>query len=325
MSLNKPFLLYPVGKNYLWGGERLKFKYGKNLPFSPLAETWECSTHPDGISVVSSGEYQGKTLSDVLKLHPDFLGSHPKTKPELPILIKFLDAQKELSIQVHPDDEYADRFENGQRGKAEVWYVLEADEDAKIVYGVHHQTDKDTILKSIEEGTVDKYLLKIPIKKGDVFFISPGTIHALCRGAVVAEIQENSNLTYRLYDYGRIDANGNRRELHIDKALSVAKLVPSIEPRQPMHIIKYKPFCADELITRCEYFEIHRILLNGVMNFSSDSESFRVLLCIDGRSVFQFGAKDEKLFVEKGQCVFIPANSCEIKISGEASFLDTRC
>lgn len=324
----KPFMLKPCGKDYLWGGSRLNDDFSKEIDMIPLAETWECSTHPDGPSTVASGEFTGQTLSDVLKSHPEFLGTHPKTSGELPILIKFIDAKKDLSVQVHPTDEYASKHENGQLGKTEMWYVLDATKGAKLVYGLLHDTDKVVFRKSIKDGTVEKYLQKVPIKKDDVFYIEAGTIHAIGAGALVAEIQENSNLTYRLYDYDRVDKNGKKRELHIDKALEVASLKASAEPRQPLRVLKYRLGCASELLCRCKYFEVYRMIVNtersrGLVGYQADSSSFRVLLCTDGCGCIYFGG-NESIGFFKGDCIFVPANSAKLRIHGQAQFLDVR-
>ena len=254
-SVNSPFLLRPIGKDYLWGGTRLRTEFGKELPEEPLAESWECSIHPDGLSVVGSGVWEGRTLSEVLKEHPELLGTHPGTEGELPILIKLIDAKSDLSVQVHPDDEYARVYEHGQRGKTEMWYVMDAAEDTKLVYGFYHDMDKNTLKKSLSDGTVEKYLQKVKIKKDDVFFIEAGTVHAIGSGALIAEIQENSNLTYRMYDYNRVDKNGKLRELHVDKAVEVANLKGSSEPRQPLRVLKYRKGAASELLCRCKYFQ----------------------------------------------------------------------
>jgi mannose-6-phosphate isomerase len=327
-SAYKPFLLTPAGQDYLWGGSRLNDDFSKGIDLSPLAETWECSTHPDGPSIVASGEHKGETLSEVIKNHPEYLGTHPKSQGELPILIKFIDAKNDLSVQVHPDDEYARTHENGQLGKTEMWYVLDATHDAKLIYGLNHDTDKETMRKGIEQGTLGKYLQKVRIKKDDLFYIKAGTIHAIGAGALIAEIQENSNLTYRLYDYDRIDKNGNKRELHIDKALEVANLKASHEPRQPMRVLKYRQGCASELLCRCEYFEVNRMIVNTercrqMVEYQADGTSFRVLLCTDGCGSIHFG-DGEYLSFFKGDCIFAPANSVAIKIHGKAQFLDVR-
>lgn len=324
----EPFLLKPAAKDYLWGGNRLNNEFEKNINLSPLAETWECSTHPDGPSNVASGRFSGMTLSEVLENNPEFIGSHPGTKGELPILIKFIDAKKDLSVQVHPSDEYAKEFENGQLGKTEMWYVLDATKEAHLVYGLNHDMDQITMRKSIEDGTFEKNLQKVKVEKDDLFFIEAGTIHAIGAGALIAEIQENSNLTYRLYDYNRVDKHGNKRELHIDKALAVSDLKASEAPKQPMRVLKYRKGCAMELLTRCKYFEVYRMLVNTercheLVKYSSDDESFRVLLCINGCGSIRYESGEIMEFF-KGDCIFFPAESVEVKIHGKAQFLDVR-
>ncbi|MFG6328118.1 MAG: class I mannose-6-phosphate isomerase [Lachnospiraceae bacterium] len=320
-----PFLLRPSGKDYLWGGSRLNDDFAKNIDLTPLAETWECSTHPDGPSFVDSGRFYGQTLSMVLEAHPEYLGTHPCTNGELPILIKFIDAKEDLSVQVHPDDSYARKYENGQSGKSEMWYVLDADKDAKLVYGLIHECDSQTVRNAIENGTIMGYLQKVPVKKDDLFFIEAGTIHAIGAGTLLAEIQENSNLTYRLYDYGRTGNNGKKRCLHIDKALEVANLGRMAEPGQPPRVLKYRKGEASELLCRCKYFEVHRIILNTGRHsvyYRTDEISFRVLLCLEGCGSIKF--ESEVLDFEKGRCIFVPANSVEINIYGRAQFLEVR-
>lgn len=325
-ELNKPFLLKPAGKDYLWGGRRLNDEFAKEIDMCPLAETWECSTHPDGLSFVASGNFSGKSLTEVLMMHPDYLGSHAEGYEGLPVLIKFIDANKDLSVQVHPADSYAAAYEKGELGKTEMWYVLDATKDAQIVYGLNREVSAGELRKSINTGTVGKYLQKVKVEKNDVFFLDPGTIHAIGAGVLVAEIQENSNLTYRLYDYDRIDKEGNKRELHIDKALDVANLKSSSEPRQPLRVLKYKPGIASELLGRCKYFEVHRMIINTERRqevwFKADELSFRVLLCINGCGIMSFG--DEMLDIYKGDCFFVPANSVNIRLHGKMQLLDVR-
>lgn len=325
-GLRKPFLLRPSGKDYLWGGKRLNDEFAKNIDMRPLAETWECSTHPDGPSFVVGGEFDGQTLANVLKVHPEYLGTHPITKGELPILIKFIDAKQDLSVQVHPDDAYARAHEGGQLGKTEMWYVLDASKDAQLVYGLRHDTDAEALRKSIADGTLEKNLQKIPIQKNDMFFIEPGMIHAIGAGALVAEIQESSNLTYRLYDYDRVDKNGQKRQLHVDQALAVANLKSSAEPRQPLRVLKYRQGVASELLCRCKYFEVHRMLVNTerrqTVHYRADSVSFRVLLCVNGCGVITYA--NGMIRVYKGDCIFVPADSAELSLHGTMRFLDVR-
>lgn len=324
--MNKPFLLRPSGKDYLWGGKRLNDEFEKKIPLFPLAETWECSTHPDGPSWVVGGEFDGLELAQVLRQHPEFLGTHPDTNGELPILIKFIDADKDLSVQVHPDDSYATSHENGQLGKTEVWYVLDAARDAKLVYGFRHDTQESEIRAAIAQGTVMKHLQQVPVHKDDVFFLQPGTVHAIGKGALIAEIQQNSNLTYRLYDYDRTDQNGQKRPLHVDKAMAVSDFRSSAEPRQPLRVLKYQQGMASELLCRCKYFEVYRILVNTErrqqVRYRSDELSFRVLLCVNGCGTIRF--EEESLEFYKGDCIFVPADSVELKIHGQAQFLDVR-
>lgn len=326
----EPFLLKPVGKDFLWGGSRLNDDFSKKIEMEPLAETWECSTHPDGISTVDSGRFKGMLLSEVLKEHPEYLGTHPRTKNgELPILVKFIDAKKDLSVQVHPDDEYAKEHENGSLGKTEMWYVLDAAKDAKLIYGFYHDMDRETLQKSLLDGTVEKYLQKVKIKKDDVFYVEAGKVHGIGAGALIAEIQENSNLTYRLYDYNRVDKNGKSRTLHIDKALEVADLKSSAAPRQPMRVLNYRQGCATELLCRCRYFQVERLLVNTercrqMADFQTGANSFSVLLCTNGCGTL-FGEQGEPINFFRGDCIFVPANSIPLKIHGRAQLLKIGC
>lgn len=328
-SKTKPFLLRPAGKDNLWGGSRLNDDFSKNIDLYPLAETWECSTHPDGPSTVASGEHSGKLLTQVIKEHPEYLGTHPHTKDELPILIKFIDAKKDLSVQVHPNDEYAMKHENGSLGKTEMWYVLDASKDSKLIYGFNHDVKKETLQKSLENGTIEKYLQKVKIEKDDVFYVEAGTVHGIGAGALIVEIQESSNLTYRLYDYNRLDKHGNLRELHIEKALNVVDLKGSAEPRQPMRVLNYKKGCASELLCRCKYFQVERQLINTercreMVDFQTGSNSFQVLLCTNGCGVL-FDENGEYINFFKGDCIFVPANSVPLKIHGKVQMLKINC
>lgn len=324
--MNKPFWLSPSGKDYLWGGQRLNSEFEKGIDMEPLAETWECSTHPDGPCYIASGDMKGMSLAEAIKIHPEWLGTRHEANGELPILIKFIDANQDLSIQVHPTDEYALEHENGQKGKTEMWYVLDAVRDSKLVYGFSHDVDADTVKASIADGTLTNHLQKVEVKKNDLFFIEAGIVHAIGAGALIAEIQENSNLTYRLYDYDRVDCNGQKRDLHVDKALEVAKLTSSASPRQPLRVLKYSQGVASELLCRCKYFEVFRMIVNTerrqIVEYQADELSFRVLLCVDGCGVIKYEEETRQFY--KGDCVFIPANSDVLTIHGQAQFLDIR-
>ena len=324
----RPFLLKPAGKDYLWGGHRLKDDFSKEIDMEPLAETWECSTHPDGPSMVASGAHKGMLLTEVLKEYPEYMGTHPKTDGGLPILIKFIDAKQDLSVQVHPDDEYARKYEHGSLGKTEMWYVLDATKDAKLVYGFYHDISKEKLKKSLEEGTVERYLQKVKVKKDDLFYIEAGTVHAIGAGILIAEIQECSNITYRMYDYNRMDKDGKPRTLHIERALEVANRIGTQTPRQPMRVLRYQKGCASELLCRCKYFQVERQLINTekcreMADFQTDGNSFQVLLCVDGCGTL-FG-EGEMIHFFKGDCIFVPADSMPLKLHGRAQMLKVRC
>ncbi len=323
-----PFLLAPAGKDYIWGGTRLKKDFAKQLDFSSLAETWECSTHPDGPSVVISGPYQGQALQNVLVKRPDFVGTHPQVvNGQIPILVKLIDAAQDLSVQVHPSDEYARVNENGQLGKTEMWYVLHAEPDAKLVYGFTRDMTRELVLKTLEDKTFPQYLQYIPVHTNDVFYIEPGTVHAIGKGIVLAEVQENSNITYRLYDYDRVDKSGRARALHRTQALAVANLKAGTEPVQPMRVLNYQPGCAKELIGRCKYFLVERMLVNCSTEhpfvYQTGHNSFRVLLCTQGEGYISW--ETEKLPFKKGDCLFVPADSIPLQMVGNTQFLQVSC
>lgn len=322
-----PFLLSPKGKCYLWGGTRLKDEYSKEINLVPLAETWECSTHPDGQSTVESGKYKGRLLSDVIKAHPEYLGVH--SSGDLPILIKLIDAEKDLSIQVHPDDLYAREREGAVRGKREFWYILDAEKNSTITYGFLHELSKDEVRECVNNGTIEDHLQKIPVKRGEVYYIPEGYVHAIGAGVLIAEIQDNSNLTYRLYDYNRKNENGQLRELQVEKALEVACLKKALIPRQPIKVLRFKRGYVTENLFNSEYFSIERIRLNTEQRqepatFNICNKTFQVLLCIGGYGSF-FWRGDWIFNFKKGDCIFIPVNSAQIKLQGVAQFLKVKC
>ena len=265
-------------------------------------------------------------MTEVIKNHPEILGTHPRTRDALPILIKLIDAKKDLSVQVHPDDDYARIYEHGSLGKSEFWYVLEAEPGASLVYGFSQDMTEEQVRQGIADGTIRKYLQKVPVKRNDVFFVQAGTVHAIGKGIVIAEIQESSNLTYRLYDYNRRDRNGNLRELHIDKALDVLNLHSSAEPVQPMRLLNYQPGFASEFLTRCRYFQVERILLSAEaseVSYYTDSSSFEVLMCVQGQGVLK--GKKLRIPFRKGDTIFVPADSEALSFSGKAELLGVNC
>ena len=317
----KTIQLTPSCKDYLWGGEKLRTEYGIQSELHPLSEAWMLSCHPDGPSYLPDGS----TFQQYINTHPGCLGTHCEKFSEFPVLAKLIDAKKDLSIQVHPSNEYALEHEH-QYGKTEMWYVLDASKDAKLVYGLKRERTEQQMRDAIAKGTLMKDLQWVPVKKDDLFFIEAGTIHAIGAGALVAEIQENSNLTYRLYDYDRVGKDGKKRELHIDKALDVANLKGSAEPKQPLRVLKYRQGVASELLTRCKYFEVYRMIVNTErrqkVHYRADEIAFRVLLCVNGCGTISH--ENGTIPFYKGDCIFVPADSETLTIHGQAQFLDVR-
>ena len=310
----KPLKLKPVYKDYIWGGTKLKTKYGKKTDFSPVAESWELSCHKDGLSVIDGGEFNGETLDSVIKQNPDMLGTYCKAN-ELPILIKLIDAADNLSVQVHPDNKQAQLWEN-QNGKTEMWYVIEAEEDAQIIYGVSKNIDKERLEKEILNKSVEKVLKTVRSQKGDVFFVEAGTIHAIGKGNIIAEIQQNSNVTYRLYDYGRVGKDGKERELHIEKGVKAANC-KKLDARKI-------PSCSDgtRLLGSCEYFAVKEVKLSGKKTFVADEKSYHAIIVTEGNAELSCEDYSEKLTA--GQTVFVPAALGEYTLSGKATVLLTQ-
>ncbi|MDE5582771.1 MAG: mannose-6-phosphate isomerase, class I [Ruminococcus sp.] len=312
--------LSPSVKNYIWGGTRLITEYGKGVDGTErISETWECSVHQDGESVVVSGEYKGKTLGSVIEMHPEYLGKNNRNG--FPVLIKFIDAGKDLSIQVHPDDEYA-RVHEGQNGKSEMWYVMEAEEGATLVYGFEHDVTAEEVCQALGNGRITDFLHYEKIKKGDLFFIPSGTVHAIGKGTVIAEIQENSNVTYRVYDYDRTDGNGLKRELHTEKALDVMNLSPTLKKNFHDDFYDCGKYSRKTLCV-CDYFRTEKIDIRESYFFEVGDDSFQVLLCIDGSAVIK--SRYGQSPVLKGECFFIPSGMGKTEIHGSAEFLKVSC
>ena len=316
--------LQPAGMDYLWGGTSLREEYGKKIDLTPLAETWECSVHPDGPSAVANGEYQGKTLAEVLKLHPEWMGTKV-TFGKLPILVKFIDAKKDLSVQVHPSDEYA-RVHEKDNGKTEMWYVLDADEGANLIYGFQHPVTEEILRETVASGTLGKHLQKVEVHKGDVYYVPAGTVHGIGAGIMAVEIQESSNVTYRVYDYDRVDKNGKKRELHFDKAIQVMNMDIAPDVKQKPRMVKYYPGCSRELLCRCKYFETERVQVTKGFSFSILDGSFRVVMCLSGHGEIETSDADIKpMCFQKGETMFLPAGLGRCRILGETEVLKIRC
>ncbi len=316
--------LMPAGKDYLWGGTRLKEEYGKKIGLTPLAETWECSVHPDGSSVVTNGEHKGMTLAEVLWKHPDYLGSKVQDG-ELPVLVKFIDAKQDLSVQVHPNDEFAWEHEH-QNGKTEMWYVIDAEEGANLIYGFRHRVTEEILRNAIETKTLNRHLQKVEVHKGDVYFVPAGTVHGIGSGILLVEVQESSNITYRVYDYERVDKNGKKRELHFDKAVQVMNMDVAPDVSQKPRMVRYYPGGSRELLCRCKYFETERIQVTKGFSFSVRDESFQILMCLNGYGqVETMDAEQKPVRFCKGETMFLPAGIGRCMVVGETTVLKIRC
>ena len=270
----EPMLLKAPLKDYLWGGNRLKNEYGKESDLDIVAESWELSCHEAGLSVIDSGAHKGETLAAFLAgAGKAVLGSKAQDRDYFPLLIKFIDAKGDLSVQVHPDDEYALR-EEGEQGKTEMWYVVDAEPDASLIYGFQQKISKEEFEQRIADNTLLEVCNKVPVHKGDVFFIKAGTLHAIGSGILIYEVQQSSNLTYRVYDYGRVGKDGKPRQLHIDKALAVTKLeVPQAVSGNTVDIDLF-PDMDIRLLAECKYFKVYHGSLQR-----HDCWSCRYFLC----------------------------------------------
>ena len=310
-----PVKLTPAFKDYLWGGVRLKTEFNKSCDLDRVAESWELSAHKDGQSVVADGEYKGLSLSAYLDaLGKDALGADSQKYDYFPLLIKLIDAKGDLSVQVHPSDAYALEQE-GEYGKTEMWYVLDCDEGAALYYGFTRDVTREEYENAIKEGKLTDILNRVDVKRGDVFFIPAGTVHAIGAGILICEIQQNSNTTYRVYDYNRRDKDGNLRPLHVAKALEVSNLQKS--PDLPA-----TPDGADILLAACEYFEVRRLRVNGAAAVTVDRSSFVSLMVTDGKGTLSF--EGDKIAFEKGDSLFIPAQNATFTVSGECELIRSK-
>ena len=313
--------LTPAIKDYIWGGTRLSKEFEMISFTDKQAEAWVLSCHGDGESIIENGEFKGRTLSDVLKNEGRaYLGKNCEKFHNFPILIKLIDAKDNLSVQVHPDDAYALEHE-GEYGKTEAWYIIDCDEGAEIIYGFKSDITKEEFAKSIEENTLTEYVNRVKVKPGDIFFIEAGTLHAICKGILLAEVQQNSNTTYRVYDYGRLQ-NGKPRELHIEKALDVTSLKAISAEGKPMGETEVKQGYSETLLTQCELFTVKRLDVEECAKVTADDTSFVSLVCLDGNGVVLHG--DSSVTLYKGESLFIPASFGEVEILGNLTVLETR-
>ncbi len=315
-----PLILKAPLKDYIWGGTRLKNEYGFSSDKEKVAEAWVLSCHKDGTNTVSNGEYAGKTLTEVLDIWGErALGKEAEKFEYFPILIKLIDACDKLSVQVHPDDEYALRVE-GEYGKTEMWYIVDCNPGAKLLYGFKNEISKEEFAERIMNNTLDDVVNYVNVNKGDVFFISAGTLHAIGEGILIAEVQQNSNTTYRVSDYGRLGADGKPRELHVEKANDVTLTVPPTHPYGNIGISRGEGNSLIRELATCDKFTAEHISLCGEIDIKCN-DSFVSLVVLDGSATLKWD--DESLELSKGESVFIPAGH-GVNLLGEASVLLSR-
>ena len=315
----RPFLLKAPVKDYIWGGTKLRELFGKESDNERLAESWELSCHPDGECIISGGEFDGIKLSEFVSAHPDAVGSSFRSGDSFPVLVKLIDAKNDLSVQVHPNDEYAHKYEN-DNGKTEMWYIISADPGAELVYGFKENITKEEFRRAVEDNTLMEKVNRVPVKQGDVFFIEPGTLHAIGKGILIAEIQQSSNVTYRVYDYGRVGADGKPRQLHIEKALEVTNTAPA-DHRRTVYGMELDGVVT-QLLADCNYFIVNRHRIVKEAEFAADKSSFAHILVIGG-SGGELVADNYRLGLTMGTSVFVPAGTGAFAIKGNCDVIIT--
>lgn len=316
-----PYLFNPIYKEYIWGGRKLK-DWGRKFTSPTVAESWEISVREEGDSIIENGPLKGSSLSRVISTHgADVVGSDLARREVFPMLIKLIDANGKLSVQVHPDDSYALANEKDPSGKHEMWYILEAGEEANIVLGLKEDVDRDTFLDYLKGGKVEQCLNYVRVKKGDIIDIPPGVIHALGENILLVEIQQNSDNTYRVYDYDRIDGTGKKRELHVEKALDVIDFHNKNRP----HILNFSdmdPGCKKIMANR--HFETFLLNIKDFHGDETTGEKFHAYIFIEKGGTVEYGRNYSNfVHVAEGRTVFIPAAMGKYRIRGEFYGLKT--
>jgi mannose-6-phosphate isomerase len=311
--LDQPIFLQPVFQERIWGGSKLRDMYGYEIPSDQTGECWAISAHPNGQSIVKSGRFEGLRLGELWDQHREIFGNYDSDR--FPLLTKILDANDDLSVQVHPNDQYAREYENGELGKTECWYVIDCEENAEIIYG-HTAKTKEELAQMIKKGEWEQLLRRIKVKPGDFFYVPSGTIHALCSGLVILETQQNSDTTYRVYDYERRDKNGNLRELHLDKSIDVTT-VPHTQEKVEPTVVATK----DAVITKfvqSEYFTVYKWDVKSQLE-QNQNQPFMLVSVIDGEGMLET-AKD-KWPVKKGDHFIFPYQFGSFNIRGNVEMI----
>lgn len=310
--MQEPLFLKPVFQEKIWGGSRLRSVFGFDIPNDKIGEDWAISAHPHGVSVVENGPFKGWKLDDLWKEHKELFG-HP-TEPVFPLLIKILDAEDDLSVQVHPDDAYGMAHE-GELGKTECWYIIDAEPGAEIIYG-HHAKTREELAEMIQDSRWDDLLKKVPVKKGDFFYVPSGTIHAIGKGIMILETQQSSDTTYRVYDYNRKDDQGNTRELHIQQSVDVTT-VPAKAPELQIKEIRQGN---SSIVTyvETEFFNVYEWDIKGITSFKKQAP-YTLMTVIDGAG--ELVIDNQTYPLEKGTSAILPSDITEWKVQGELSII----
>ena len=312
-----PLKFIPIYINKIWGGNKLKNDLNKNINQNNIGESWEVSTNKDKVSIVKNGSYKNDKLTDLIKKYPkELLGASYNKNTKFPLLLKIIDATKKLSVQVHPDDQLAKKLENGS-GKTEMWYVLDATPEAKLYIGLKQIENKEQLRQVIKEGKLENHLNEIDVSKGDFFFIPSGTVHAIGGGLMLVEIQQNSNTTYRLYDWNRVDDAGNSRELHLENGIKATNLNLNIKGNQVLLQKKTTEY-KQEILCTSEYFITNKINLKGTIPVQN--ENFVLLTCIKNEGEIIYGDNKSET-IKLGESVMLPANLKNVKLKGNMNLL----
>lgn len=313
----EPLKLLPCCKEYIWGGTQLKKMFAiENAP-EVVAESWVLADHEDGHSAIASEPFMGKTMTDLGTVdRKAFWGM--KCAEHFPLMVKLIDAAKNLSIQVHPSDRTA-KPANGEQGKAEMWYIVDCKPQSYIYLGFSHATNRDEVEKRAKDGTICEMLNKVNVKKGDIFYIPPGTVHGICEGIMIAEIQQSSNTTFRVYDYERRGADGKLRPLHLKRALDVMNYKPTIPQKcRGNGSVVFPAFSLVEMFA-CDDFQAYRLDIHTKIDLCCNGNSFNHLLCIDGSG--EIKSARGQYPISMGDSYFIPAAAGEYSIEGECRIL----
>lgn len=312
-----PLQFEPILKERIWGGTKLKTELNKPITSDITGESWEISTVENDISILANGSLKGKSLNELISEFPEaVLGTkvYAQFGKQFPLLFKYLDAREDLSIQVHPNDELAKKHHNSF-GKTEMWYVMQADTDSRLIVGFKEKSSPQEFIQNLNNKTLLNILDTKKVEQGDVFMLNTGTIHAIGAGIVIAEIQQTSDITYRVYDFDRVDANGNKRELHIDLALEAL----NYEKIEAQRFYSKTENISNEIVN-CQYFTTTIIPLDGHIKVAKNKQSFTVYMCVDGS--FELSLDTETFLYQKGNTVLIPAALTDFQLSGKASILE---